>query len=66
MNELSSIEETAQVLKQIVALSQLSNGQAFTARVGKNADELKKEMAKDYNEARKPMIERLRSFDQQL
>ena len=28
--------------------------------------ELKKEMAKDYNEARKPMIERLRSFDQQL
>ena len=66
LNELSSIEETAQVLKQIVALSQLSNGQAFTARVGKNADELKKEMAKDYNEARKPMIERLRSFDQQL
>ena len=66
LNELSSIEETAQILKQIVALSQLSNGQAFTARVGKNADELKKEMAKDYNEARKPMIERLRSFDQQL
>lgn len=66
LNELSSIEETAQVLKQIVVLSQLSNGQAFTARVGKNADELKKEMAKDYNEARKPMIERLRSFDQQL
>ena len=66
LNELSSIEETDQVLKQIVALSQLSNGQAFTARVGKNADELKKEMAKDYNEARKPMIERLRSFDQQL
>ena len=66
LNELPSIEETAQILKQIVALSQLSNGQAFTARVGKNADELKKEMAKDYNEARKPMIERLRSFDQQL
>lgn len=66
LNELSSIEETVQVLKQIVALSQLSNGQAFTARVGRNADELKKEMAKDYNEARKPMIERLRSFDQQL
>jgi len=66
LNELSSIEETAQILKQIVALSQLSNGQAFTARVGKNADELKKEIAKDYNEARKPMIERLRSFDQQL
>lgn len=66
LNELSSIEETAQILKQIVALSQLSNGQAFTARVGKNADELKKETAKDYNEARKPMIERLRSFDQQL
>ena len=66
LNELSSIEETAQILKQIVALSQLSNGQVFTARVGKNADELKKEMAKDYNEARKPMIERLRSFDQQL
>ena len=66
LNELSPIEETAQILKQIVALSQLSNGQAFTARVGKNADELKKEMAKDYNEARKPMIERLRSFDQQL
>lgn len=66
LNELSSIEETAQILKQIVALSQLSNGQAFTARVGKNADELKKEMAKDYNEAKKPMIERLRSFDQQL
>ncbi len=66
LNELSSIDETAQILKQIVALSQLSNSQAFTARVGKNADELKKEMAKDYNEARKPMIERLRSFDQQL
>ncbi|MCC3172128.1 helicase-exonuclease AddAB subunit AddA [Streptococcus sanguinis] len=66
LNELSPIEETAQVLKQIVALSQLSNGQAFTARVGKKADELKKEMAKDYNEARKPMIEQLRSFDQQL
>ena len=66
LNELSSIDETAQILKQIVALSQLSNGQAFTARIGKNADELKKEMAKDYNEARKPMIERLRSFDQQL
>ncbi len=66
LNELSSIEETAQFLKRIVTLSQLSNGQAFTARVGKNADELKKEMAKDYNEVRKPMIERLRSFDQQL
>ena len=66
LNELSSIDETAQILKQIVALSQLSNGQAFTARVGKNADELKKEMTKDYNEARKPLIERLRSFDQQL
>ena len=66
LNELSPIEDTVQIFKQIVALSQLSNGQAFTARVGKNADELKKEMAKDYNEARKPMIERLRSFDQQL
>ncbi|WP_164828471.1 UvrD-helicase domain-containing protein, partial [Streptococcus sp. DD11] len=64
VSQQTETDQLLQILQEMTALSRQSNGQAFTARGGK--DELKKELAQAYNEARKPLIEKLREEEIRL
>ena len=66
LTEQTGSEHLLDLIQRFLELAKTSNHQAFTARVGKNADELKKELAQAYNEARKPLIERIKELDVRL
>ena len=66
LTEQTGSEQLLDLIQRFLELAKTSNHQAFTARVGKNADELKKEIAQAYNEARKPLIERIKELDVRL
>ena len=66
LTEQTESEQLLDLIQRFLELAKTSNHQAFTARVGKNADELKKELAQAYNEARKPLIERIKELDVRL
>ncbi|WP_304948256.1 helicase-exonuclease AddAB subunit AddA [Streptococcus sinensis] len=66
LTEQTGSEQLLDLIQRFLELAKTSNHQAFTARVGKNADELKKELAQTYNEARKPLIERIKELDVRL
>ena len=66
LTEQTKSEQLLDLIQRFLELAKTSNHQAFTARVGKNADELKKELAQAYNEARKPLIERIKELDVRL
>ncbi|MDO4666857.1 MAG: helicase-exonuclease AddAB subunit AddA [Streptococcus sp.] len=62
LNEIAKEETILNVLQKVLSY----NAQAFTARVGKTADDYKKEVAKDFNESRKPFIEALKGLNSQF
>ena len=66
LTEQTGSEQLLDLIQRFLELAKTSNHQAFTARVGKNADELKKELAQTYNEARKPLMERIKELDFRL
>lgn len=66
LQDLSDSQQILAIQSRILELAKASNHQAFTARAGRTADDLKKELAQSYNEARKPLMDRLKDFDVRL